>query len=67
MMDEAAHHLDLFFEHPLDPDEVKQARQLEMDMVEDWVRNAYKRVASAAAAGGGGGDDDHDAGSSLLL
>lgn len=78
MMDEAAHHLDLFFEHRLDPDEVKQARLAEMDMAEDWIRNAYKRDASAAAATataaagssgsvGGGGDDDFDAGPSLLL
>lgn len=68
MMEEAAHHLDLFFEHPLDPDEVKQARRTEMDMVEDWVRNAYRRDASTAAAtatattaagGGGGGGGSH--------
>ena len=76
MMDQAAHHIDLFFENPLDPLEVKQARQSEMNMVEDWVRSAYKRDASVAAAGGsrdgglvagGVGGGGNKAGSSLLV
>lgn len=49
-MDQAAHHLDLFFQHNLDPEEVLQARLKEMDLVEDWVRDGYETVAAAAAA-----------------
>ncbi|CAN0167853.1 unnamed protein product, partial [Ectocarpus sp. 12 AP-2014] len=41
MMDQAAHHLDLFFEHPLDPQDVLDARRVEMDFVERWVDMAY--------------------------
>lgn len=56
MMDQAAHHLDLFFEHPLDPEEVRQARQAEMDLVEEWVRSAYEasalRERSSSNSGG---------------
>lgn len=48
-MDQAAHHLDLFFENPLDPDDVLQARRTEMDLVEDWVRDGY--VTAAARRG----------------
>lgn len=40
-MDLAAHHLDLFFQNPLDPQEVSQARQLEMDLVQKWIEEAY--------------------------
>eukprot|EP00752_Nemacystus_decipiens_P003737 g3443.t1 len=42
MMDQAAHHLDLFFEHPLDPPDVLDARRVEMDLVESWVDQAYQ-------------------------
>lgn len=57
MMDQAAHHLDLFFEHPLDPPDVLSARKVEMDMVEAWVDKAYK------AYGGGVASHDSDVGS----
>ncbi|CAB1112158.1 unnamed protein product [Ectocarpus sp. CCAP 1310/34] len=53
MMDQAAHHLDLFFEHPLDPQDVLDARRVEMDYVERWVDMAY----GAYYGGGGGGGD----------
>ncbi len=42
MMDEAAHHLDLFFSNPLDPQGVVDARRIEMDLVEQWVDEAYE-------------------------
>lgn len=48
MMNQAAHHLDLFFQHPLDPDEVVEARRAEMNLVEDWVRQAYHAASSPA-------------------
>lgn len=53
MMDQAAHHLDLFFEHPLDPPDVLNARKVEMHMVEAWVDKAYRGY-------GGGGVASHD-------
>ncbi|CAM9466993.1 unnamed protein product [Ectocarpus sp. 13 AM-2016] len=53
MMDQAAHHLDLFFEHPLDPQDVLDARRVEMDFVERWVDMAY---GAYYGSGGGGGD-----------
>lgn len=49
MMDQAAHHLDLFFEHPLDPPDVLDARKVEMDMVEEWVDKAYRAYGGAFA------------------
>lgn len=66
MMEQAAHHLDLFFEHPLDPQDVLDARRVEMDMVETWVDQAY-RVYSAShdsssggkSVAGTGGDHHH--------
>lgn len=54
-MDQAAHHLDLFFENPSDPEEVLQARQNEMDLVESWVRDGYKKSLSKHRFGG----EDH--------
>lgn len=45
MMDGAAHHLDLFFSHPLDPRDVVDARRIEMDLVEQWVDQAYEMYA----------------------
>ncbi|CAN0221259.1 unnamed protein product [Ectocarpus sp. 4 AP-2014] len=64
MMDQAAHHLDLFFEHPLDPQDVLDARRVEMDFVERWVDMAYgaycgggdTSVGVGGGVGGGGGD-----------
>ncbi|CAM9184790.1 unnamed protein product [Scytosiphon promiscuus] len=47
MMDQAAHHLDLFFEHPLDPPDVVEARRVEMAMVEGWVDQAYRAYGGA--------------------
>ncbi|KAH7476548.1 hypothetical protein PRIC1_000557 [Phytophthora ramorum] len=40
-----AHHLDLFFSHPLDPPAVTKARQTELAYVRQWVEEfyAYKR------------------------
>ena len=57
MMDKAAHHLDLFFEHPLDPQEVSLARREEMDLVEKWVEEAYLVDASTFTESEGDGDD----------
>lgn len=57
MMDQAAHHLDLFFEHPLDPPDVLNARKVEMEMVEAWVDKAYRGY------GGGVASHDSDVGS----
>ncbi|CAM9472390.1 unnamed protein product, partial [Choristocarpus tenellus] len=37
LMEDAAHHLDLFFAHPLDPLDVIAAREEEMELVEKWV------------------------------
>lgn len=51
-MDQAAHHLDLFFQHDLDPEEVLQARLKEMDLVEDWVRDGYAAAAAARSENG---------------
>lgn len=42
VMENAAHHLDLYFAHPQDPDEVIEARVREMDLVEEWVRQGYE-------------------------
>lgn len=56
MMDQAAHHLDLFFEHPLDPQDVLDARRVEMDMVESWVNQAYQVYRGEGASHGSGGD-----------
>lgn len=56
MMDQAAHHLDLFFEHPLDPQDVLDARRVEMDMVESWVDQAYRVYRGESASHGSGGD-----------
>lgn len=50
MMDQAAHHLDLFFEHPLDPQDVLDARRVEMDMVESWVDQAYQEYRGEGAS-----------------
>ncbi|CAM9219135.1 unnamed protein product [Ectocarpus sp. 6 AP-2014] len=54
MMDQAAHHLDLFFEHPLDPQDVLDARRVEMDFVERWVDMAYGAYYGGGGGGGGG-------------
>eukprot|EP00903_Cladosiphon_okamuranus_P013794 g12837.t1 len=56
MMDQAAHHLDLFFEHPLDPQDVLDARKVEMDMVESWVDQAYQVYRRESASHDSGGD-----------
>ena len=56
MMDQAAHHLDLFFEHPLDPPGVLDARRVEMDMVESWVDQAYQVYRRESGPHEGGGD-----------
>lgn len=42
VMDQAAHHLDLFFSDADDPEEVQEARRREMDLVEGWVRQGYR-------------------------
>lgn len=55
MMDQAAHHLDLFFEHPLDPQDVLDARRVEMDMVESWVDQAFQVDRRESASHGTGG------------
>ncbi|CAM9700055.1 unnamed protein product [Pylaiella littoralis] len=61
MMDQAAHHLDLFFEHPLDPPDVLDARKVEMDMVEEWVDKAYRAYGGAFAPQDGDvGSKDRD-------
>ena len=54
MMDQAAHHLDLFFAHPLDPPDVLDARRVEMDMVEAWVDQAYQGYRASPESGGDG-------------
>lgn len=54
MIDQAAHHLDLFFEHPLDPQDVLDARRVEMDFVERWVDKAYGAYYGGGGGGGGG-------------
>lgn len=56
MMDQAAHHLDLFFEHPLDPQDVLDARRVEMDMVESWVDQAYQVYRGESGPHESGGD-----------
>lgn len=53
VMDQAAHHLDLFFENEMDPHEVIEARRQEMDLVEDWVRQGYETMAATAASSSG--------------
>lgn len=57
MMDQAAHHLDLFFEHPLDPKDVLDARRVEMDMVETWVDQAYRAYGGESASRDPSGGD----------
>ena len=38
VMFDGAHHQDLMFSHPADPDSVRQARRLEMEHVRRWVQ-----------------------------
>ncbi|KAI9905598.1 hypothetical protein PsorP6_013496 [Peronosclerospora sorghi] len=40
---EGAHHLDLFFTHPLDPPAVTQARRTEIAYVRQWVDDFYAK------------------------
>jgi lysosomal Pro-X carboxypeptidase len=41
-----AHHLDLFFTHPLDPPAVTAARQLELQHIQKWIAEFYVNKAS---------------------
>lgn len=43
IISEGAHHLDLMFSHPLDPDSVKEARRVELEHVARWVEGGYRR------------------------
>lgn len=66
MMDQAAHHLDLFFWHPLDPKDVLDARRIEMDLVEGWVDEAYRlyrgdRASHGTTAIAGSDEESQDA------
>ncbi|GLD96183.1 hypothetical protein PINS_up004861 [Pythium insidiosum] len=36
-----AHHLDLFFEHPLDPPALQAARETEKQHIRKWIRDFY--------------------------
>ncbi|CAN0254449.1 unnamed protein product [Ectocarpus fasciculatus] len=65
MMDQAAHHLDLFFEHPLDPQDVLDTRRVEMEFVERWVDMAYGAYYGDDG-GGGGGDTSAGRGSGIV-
>ncbi|GAB9469918.1 hypothetical protein Gpo141_00007180 [Globisporangium polare] len=38
-----AHHLDLFFTHPMDPPAVTQARQTELQHIRKWVEEFYAK------------------------
>lgn len=66
MMEQAAHHLDLFFKHPLDPEDVIDARKDEMDMVEDWVDKAYRAYRGGVVSNDNGvGSKDEEARKSI--
>jgi lysosomal Pro-X carboxypeptidase len=44
-----AHHLDLFFSHPLDPPAVTKARQTELAFIRQWVDEFYAYKQELAA------------------
>lgn len=44
MIEGAAHHLDLFFSNPQDPESVKQCRQLEVENIRKWINEAETRL-----------------------
>lgn len=46
---EGAHHLDLFFSHPKDPESVKVARDQQRSEMHKWVAQKAQRVAAKAA------------------
>jgi len=48
LIEEGAHHLDLFFSSPGDPESVVQVRARERQSIAQWVATAHARHASAA-------------------
>lgn len=66
MMEQAAHHLDLFFRHPLDPPDVVEARKVEMATIEGWVDRAYRAYGGVdGGVDGSGSSSSSSDGSSL--
>jgi lysosomal Pro-X carboxypeptidase len=47
-MEEAAHHLDLYFSNPADPPSVIAARKFQMNSISDWL--SARQQARVAAA-----------------
>ncbi|KAG7392971.1 hypothetical protein PHYPSEUDO_013459 [Phytophthora pseudosyringae] len=43
-----AHHLDLFFSHPLDPPAVMEARQTELQYIRQWIHEFYEYKSGMA-------------------
>jgi lysosomal Pro-X carboxypeptidase len=44
-----AHHVDLFFQHPMDPPSLTQAREVEKQHMRKWIKEFYDHKASLAA------------------
>jgi lysosomal Pro-X carboxypeptidase len=44
LINNSAHHLDLMFSNPLDPDSVKQARQIELQNIQKWISEKQSKV-----------------------
>lgn len=51
LIDGGAHHLDLMFSHPDDPVAVKEARHLELQMIQRWIEDFPKESGSAVSWG----------------
>lgn len=47
MIEEGAHHLDLMFSDPDDPDSVIEVRRQELSHIKKWVEQARGRSAQA--------------------
>ena len=46
VIDNAAHHLDLRFPNPQDPQSVSDARQTEFNLIQKWIEQARVGIAS---------------------